>query len=76
MDKQTAGKLIIDGLHYGYLKLSWNMDKKDQSPQSYHDVINKSQELGLLIEVCAGCGEDTSNRDCGCPCGTNLRWKA
>jgi hypothetical protein len=71
MEKEEAGRLIIDGLEKGYLTIKWATGTKE----SYDKLINEGQKLGFLIEVCAGCGRPTSDRDCGCPAGTNLKWK-
>jgi hypothetical protein len=72
MEKEDAGKLILDGFENGLISIKWN--KRKSKKKNYQTLITQGEKLGLLVEVCAGCGSETNKRDCGCPCGTNLIW--
>jgi hypothetical protein len=73
MEKETASRLVLDGLEKGFLTIKWATGRKTKF--SYQNLIKKGEKLGYLIEVCSGCGKPTSGRDCGCPAGTSLIWK-
>jgi hypothetical protein len=73
MEREDAAQLILDGYEKGYLSIKWVTGRTQK--RQYHKLIAEGEKLGFLIEICAGCGQPTSGRDCGCPAGTRLRWK-
>jgi hypothetical protein len=74
MEREDAARLILDGYEKGRLSIKWNLFERVGKKKSYHNIIKEGEQQGFLIEVCSGCGQPTSDRDCGCPAGTSLRW--
>lgn len=75
MEREDAARLILDGYEKGYLSIKWGLFSRVGKKRSYQHLIKEGEQRDFLIEVCSGCGEPTSGRDCGCPAGTSLRWK-
>jgi hypothetical protein len=73
MEREDAARLILDGYEKGYLFIKWTTGKIQK--KQYHKLIKEGEQRGFLIEICSGCGQPTSDRDCGCPAGTSLQWK-